>query len=165
MLAALAGLIAVGIGPRTGKYRTLTVLSGSMAPGIPVGALVVDVPEPASRVRVGQVITYQIPVLDHRVVSHRVTRIISGGDQPEIQTRGDANNAPDPWTAVITSPVAWQVRAVVPHAGRWIVDLRRPVVHKVLVLGLPALLTLLMLIQIWRAPRGEQGSRHAPARA
>lgn len=163
LVVAVVALVAIGIGPRTGKYRTLTVLSGSMAPGIPVGALVIDVPEPAGQIRVGQVLTYQIPLLDHRVVSHRVVKVISDGPQPEVQTKGDANNSPDPWTAVITSPVAWRVWAVVPHAGQWIVDLRQPVVHKALVLGLPGLLTLMMLIQIWRGPHREQGSRRAPA--
>lgn len=166
LLATVAVLLAVGVGPRTGRYRTLTVLSGSMAPRIPVGALVVDTPEAPSQIRVGQVITYEIPVLDHHVISHRVVQILSGGDQPVIQTQGDANAAPDPWTAQVTGASAWRVRVVVPAAGQAIIWLRRPALHRLLVLGIPGLLAVLLMAQIWRAPgRTERRSGHARAYA
>src|SRR5207244_1906789 len=53
LLAAVAVLIFVGLGPVTGAYRLATVLSGSMAPGMPVGSVAVLVPEPPAAVRVG----------------------------------------------------------------------------------------------------------------
>lgn len=163
LVGSIAVLLALGVGPRTGRYRTLSVLSGSMAPHIPVGALVVDTPEPASQVRVGQVITYQIPVLDHHVVSHRVVQVLAGGDHPLIQTQGDANPAPDPWIAQITSSTAWQVRAVVPGAGRWIVQLRQPGLRRILLFGAPGLLALVMVLQIWHSPGRSRRRGHAEA--
>ena len=111
MVAGFACLLALGLGPRTGWYRTLTVLSGSMTPRIPVGSVVVVTPESPTKVQVGQVVTYQIPVLDHHVISHRVVKVISGGDHPVLQTKGDANAAPDPWTFQVTDPTVWHVRA------------------------------------------------------
>src|SRR5438067_5027086 len=99
-MLALAGL---GLGPRTGRYRTMTVLSGSMRPGMPEGSVVVLVPEPARRVRRGQVIAYNVPVDDHHVVAHRIVEVITPGPQPVIRTKGDANPTPDPWTATLTS--------------------------------------------------------------
>jgi len=150
--AACLVLAALGIGPRFGAYRTLTVLSGSMAPHIPVAALVVDTPERPDQLRVGQVITYQIPVGDHRVESHRVVQIVRGGDQPIFVTQGDANAARDPWTAQVTSPTVWRVRWVIPYAGRALLALRAPVVHRVLVWAVPALLAILCLIDIWGRP-------------
>jgi signal peptidase len=136
-----------------------------MKPGIPVGAVVVDTPEDPAAIRVGQVITYQIPVLDHRVVSHRVVAVLSGGDQPVFQTKGDANADPDPWTAQSNGTALWRVRFVVPNAGWAILWLRRPYVHKVLVWLAPALLALAWLNEIWRSSTRRVRPSHAPAPA
>ncbi|HLI56046.1 MAG TPA: signal peptidase I [Actinomycetota bacterium] len=167
LVAAVLVLAVLGIGPRTGRYRTLTVLSGSMAPGIPVGSLVIDTPERPDQIRVGQVLTYQIPVGDHRVETHRVIRVLHGGANPVFQTKGDANRTPDPWVAQVTSPTLWRVRAVVPDAGSAIIALRRPAVRAVLVWALPALLALLAVAAIWREPARPRApaGRHALRRA
>lgn len=165
VIAAAALLLALGIGPRTGRYRTLTVLSGSMAPGIPVGAVIVDTPERPDQIRVGQVISYQIPIADHRVESHRVIQVLPDGEHPAIRTKGDANRAPDPWTAVVTGSTVWRMRKVVPDAGWAILALRQPAVHHALVWGLPGVLAVLWLVDIWGAHDGHsQGGRRAVPR-
>jgi signal peptidase len=143
-------LVFVGIGPHTGRYRTLTVLSGSMQPGIPVGAVVAVTPERPSQLRVGQVVTYRIPVEDHRVVTHRVVRVVHGGDRPVFQTRGDANNAPDQWLAEINGDTVWRVRQVVPHLGLVLNWLRQPMVHLVAMVVSPAMLAVACILGIWR---------------
>jgi signal peptidase len=149
-IACVGLLLAVGLGPRTGHYRTLTVLSGSMAPRIPVGALVVVTPERPDQLRVGQIVTYAIPVDDHRIVSHRVVEVIEGGDRPVFKTQGDANNAPDPWLAQVNDKTVWQVRYAVPHVGLMILWLRQPWVHTVTVFIFPAILALSWIVRIWR---------------
>ncbi len=156
-IACVSLLLAVGVGPRTGHYRTLTVLSGSMAPRIPVGALVVVTPERPDQLRVGQIVTYAIPVDDHRIVSHRVVEVVQGGDRPVFRTRGDANNAPDPWLAQINDNTVWHVRFAVPQLGRLIQWLRQPVVHTTTVLIFPTFLALAWIVRIWR------GDSSAPA--
>jgi signal peptidase len=152
MFSAFAGLVALGVGPRTGWYRTLTVLSGSMTPRIPVGALVLVTPESPTKVRVGQVVTYQIPVLDHHVISHRVVKVISGGERPVLQTKGDANAAPDPWTFQVTDAQVWHMRTVLPGIGSLILVLRKPWLHKAAVVGIPALIAIEWIFQIWKEP-------------
>jgi signal peptidase len=144
-------LVAVGIGPRSGRYSTLTVLSGSMKPGIPVGAVVAVTPERPADLQVGQIITYAIPVGDHHIISHRVVKIIQGGDQPVFQTKGDANNGIDPWLAQVKGNTVWRVRAVVPGLGWMIRWLRQPMIHTVGVLVFPAMLAILWLMGIWRS--------------
>ncbi len=144
----LLGLL--GLGPRTGRYTTLTVLSGSMRPGIPVGAVVLATPQPPRALRVGQIITYAIPVDDHRVVSHRVVKILVGGDQPIFVTKGDANNAPDPWHAQLSGSTMWRVRAVIPGLGSAIHTLRQPIVRRIGIYVLPAVVALWWLVDIWR---------------
>jgi signal peptidase len=154
LASAVAVLLFVGIGPRLGSYRTLTVLTGSMRPTAAPGDLIVDRPVALDKLRVGDVITYQIPVDDHRVVSHRIIEILEAGSQPTIRTQGDANNAADPWVATLNQGPAWRVSAVVPHAGLAIRWLRAPGVHKTTTLVLPVLLAALWLAAIWSRPRG-----------
>lgn len=147
---ALLLLLAVGIGPRTGWYQTVTVLTGSMRPTMPEGSVIVTTPMPASEVRVGDVITYRIPVEDRRVVTHRVVQIVRSGAQPLVRTKGDANKGPDTWVAELKGGTVWTARATVPGAGFVFEWLRQPQTRQLLVLGIPFLLVALLLRDIWR---------------
>ena len=149
-MACVAILLVIGIGPHTGRYRTLTVLTGSMQPAMPVGSVVAVVPERPSELRVGQIVTYRIPVEDHRVVSHRVVRIFEGGGRPIFQTEGDANNAPDYWLAQVNDNTVWRVTYVVPKLGHLLHGLRQPMVHRLTILVVPAALALLVIVDIWK---------------
>ena len=140
----------IGVGPRTGQYKTLTVLSGSMRPGIPVGAIVVDTPESGADLQVGQIVTYAIPVEDHRVITHRVVKIIAAGDHPVFQTRGDNNDAIDPWQAQVIGAEVWRVRGVVPGLGYAIHGLRQRTIHVIAVVVTPIVLALWCVLRIWR---------------
>ena len=104
------------------------------------GDVVIVTPEPIRDVRPGQVITYAIPVGDHHVETHRVVRVVGGGDHPVVITKGDANAAADPWKAELSGTTVWRYRFRIPMLGRAIVALRDPLVHKLTVLLLPALL-------------------------
>lgn len=153
---SLLVLLFVGLGPRTGQYRTVNVLSGSMGAAAPTGALVVVTPLPPSEVKVGDVITYQIPVDDHRVVTHRVVEVVEAGDRPVVRTKGDANEAADPWLARLEGDTAWKARLAVPGLGTVIRALRAPWLSGVLVRGVPVVLALVWLAEIWvpgRRPR------------
>jgi signal peptidase I len=152
LVLALAALVGLGLLPQTGWYRPVTVLSGSMQPAFSPGDMVVVMPEPVSAVRVGQVISYRIPVGDHHVQSHRVIEVLRRNGDVSVRTKGDANKTPDPWTATLHGPTAWRVRAVLPKLG-WIVFwLRTPLVHELTLFLAPLLLALLAVLQIWRRP-------------
>lgn len=144
-------LLSVTVGPRLLHYRTATMLTASMSPVIQAGDVIVDTPLALTDVRVGQVLTYHIPVDDHRVVSHRVIEVRRPGPGiVNIRTRGDANAADDPWMATLSGDTVWQVRAVVPKAGTVIRTLRTPVVHTVLTTAVPLLVVCWLLLGIWR---------------
>jgi signal peptidase len=144
-------LLFVGLAvlPRLGLYRPLTVLSGSMRPTFDPGDLVIVRPEPVSAVRVGQVISYKVPVGAHQVETHRVLKILKGGAHPVIQTQGDANNWRDPWTAQLQGTTAWRLTAVIPYGGYAINALRGRAAHLATVVVAPLLLCLLLLAQLW----------------
>jgi hypothetical protein len=73
-----------------------------------------------------------------------------------VQTKGDANEAADPWTATLKGDTAYQVRAVVPALGNVIQALRAPVVTQALLYGAPTLLVGWLLLTIWRPTRDEE---------
>ena len=142
-------LLFVGILPRTGAYRTLTVLSGSMRPAFAPGDMVVATPTSVDTLKVGAILVYAIPVGDHHVESHRVMKIISR--RPLIvTTKGDANNGADPWTAQLDADRVWTVSRNVPYVGQAILWLRSPLQHKISTFLLPAIVALLVLCGIWR---------------
>jgi len=153
---ALVLLLALGVLPRLGLYRPVTVLSGSMRPTFSPGDMVLVAPEPVSAVRVGQVISYQVPVGAHQVETHRVVRILGGGAHPLVQTRGDANNWPDPWTARLDGRTAWRMIAVVPHLGYVVNWLRGRSIHTAAIVIAPLLLMLLVLFEIWDVGGGRR---------
>jgi len=160
LTGAVIILLAIGIGPFTGRYRVVTVLSGSMRPNMAVGSLAVSTPERLDQLRVGQVISFQAPVEGHEVVTHRIVQIVARGTRPRVRTKGDANTAPDPWVAQLNRGPVWRVRMVVPELGAAIRMLRAPWVHDFTVIGAPVALLIACWWAIWLpAPRHRRRSR------
>ena len=133
-----------------------------MRPTFSPGDMVIVVPEPVGAVRVGQVISYQVPVGIHQVETHRIVRILQGGPHPTVQTQGDANNYHDPWTAKLEGNTAWRMVAVVPHLGYVVNFLRGRSLQLVAIFVAPALLALLLLSEIWGFGGGESKSELEP---
>lgn len=148
VLSALL-LVFLALGPRSGLYRPVTVLSNSMQPTFSRGDLVVATPEPLSRLKVGQVVSFQIPVGDHRVESHRIVELLNPGPLPVVRTKGDASVAPDPWNAQLTGGTAWVVSATVPKLGWLILWMRDPHIRLAALFVAPALLAVRTLLRIW----------------
>jgi signal peptidase I len=108
-VVAYAALLAIG-------YKPVAVYSGSMRPTLGVGSLAVDRVVPASRVRVGDVITFNDPYTKGRLVTHRVAQIIPTKQGLAYRTKGDANPARDPWAIRLNNQVG-RVAFDVPLAG------------------------------------------------
>ena len=156
VVVAFAALFAVGVGPRTGKYRTMTVLSNSMRPTYPTGSVVFVKPIKRSDVRVGDAITYRIPVEDRRIVTHRVVEIVERGEAPVVRTKGDGVNQPDPWLAQLKTDPAWKVFFGVPYLGYVLHALRSTAaIRQALLYAVPVLLALVWLVDIWRSASDE----------
>src|SRR3954453_16617326 len=114
MAVAVLAFAVLAIGPHVLGYRTMTMLTGSMSPQIDPGDVVVSPPLDVQDVTEGMVISYHIPIDDHRVVTHRVTSVQHDSDGTvTVQTKGDANTAVDPWQATLQGQTAYQVRAVI----------------------------------------------------
>ena len=126
IVAALVFLF-LAVGPRFLNYQTSTMLTGSMSPGINPGDVVVSVRTPVSELKVGDVITYSIPIDDHRIETHRVASIKrDDAGATSVTTKGDANAGADPWTAVLSEDYVYTQAGVVPYLGDVIRALRQP---------------------------------------
>ncbi|WP_456598939.1 signal peptidase I [Blastococcus sp. SYSU DS0616] len=151
MGVAVLAFAVLAVGPHVLGYRTMTMLTASMAPEIEPGDITIATPIDVTDLTEGMVITYHMPVGDHSLVTHRVVSVDRAADGGVIvQTKGDANEAIDPWTAGLTGDTVYQVRAVIPEFGHVVQLLRTPVISQVLLYGAPALLAGWLLLAIWR---------------
>jgi signal peptidase len=151
LVLAVAAFVLLAVGPRLFGYQTSTMLTGSMAPLINPGDVVVTVPVPVKDVKVGDIITYHIPVEDQRVETHRITEITTTATgHTAVQTKGDANNGKDPWVATLAGQTVDRHVLTIPYLGAAIHALREPAVRNTLMYGAPAVLVLGLLTSIWR---------------
>ncbi len=147
-LACIAVLSVLGMA--CNWWRLDVVLSGSMAPSMPPGAVVLAVAEPDSQVSVGQVLAFHPPADPNILVTHRVVQVVHVGDKVEIRTQGDANNAADQWTAVLQGTTAWHVTYAVPVVGYVAIWATVPWVRIVALLTFIGILAWVALARIWR---------------
>jgi signal peptidase len=90
MLIAVLILLAPHLG-----WRIDTAISNSMTPTLKAGGLVVTQAVDPNEIKVGDTITYGSPI-DEKLVTHRVVEIKE--HSPLLfQTKGDANEDPDPY--------------------------------------------------------------------
>jgi signal peptidase I len=112
----LALAVAVVVAPKALGAVPLTVLSGSMEPGLSPGDVVVVRPVAAEDVRVGDVVTFQPVSDDPSLVTHRVVGVgMSGAGESTFTTRGDANGADD--EPIVADQVMGRVAYSVPLVG------------------------------------------------
>jgi signal peptidase len=153
LVCAGAAILFLVVGPVLGLYRTVTVLSGSMQPTFGPGDVIVVLPEPVAALRAGQVISFRSPIGTHQVETHRVATVLRPGDEPIVQTKGDANDTLDPWKAQLHGSTLWRYRLRVPLLGYPLLLLREPLLRRACVFLLPALLALWGLVRVWRPVR------------
>lgn len=91
LFVSLLLLAAALIVPKLVGYQEMAVLSGSMEPNIPVGAIVYVKEVPFEKIEDGDVITYQLS--GSTCVTHRVVDV--NKQEQTLLTKGDANNAVD----------------------------------------------------------------------
>lgn len=92
--ALIVGLAILTLLPSFAGFEVYAVTSSSMAPQIPPGSLaIVDARIPGNEVGAGDVVAFKKGEADESVCVHRVESIDQKGGL--IQTKGDANDAPD----------------------------------------------------------------------
>jgi len=161
VVVAGAALLAGVVVPRLAGATPYTVLTGSMAPALPPGTLVVV--RPSSSVAIGDVITYQrsagAPVVTHRVVGAGVTT----DGQVVYTTQGDANDVADAG-AVHADQVRGVVWYHVPFLGR-AESVLTGAQRQAAAVAVAAALVVYAAWQLWLARRERAAARRPRHRA
>jgi len=112
-------VLAVGVLiPRLAGATPYNIQTGSMRPHYPPGTLVVIKPTDPSKLRVGEVATYQINSGEPEVATHRILSIGTNlKGQRSFIFKGDANPSPDP-AAVRPVQIRGRLLYAVPYLGR-----------------------------------------------
>ena len=149
LLGLFVGLALLVLAPRIAGWRTLTVVSGSMAPTIDAGDVVVARPVAPLSARPGDVITFVDPARRDRLVTHRIMRVTPVGSQVEFVTRGDANTASERWSVGASGTIG-RVEYRVPFVGRAF-SFASTATGRLALIAVPALVWgVLSLRAIWR---------------
>ena len=98
VVVAIVALFAIVlVGAKLAGFRTFTVLSGSMEPEYPVGAMIYVRPVDYRNLQVGDVISY-VANDDKTIVTHRIADIEVDEEDSSVRrfkTKGDANASAD----------------------------------------------------------------------
>jgi len=157
LLLLVLGLAVLVIGvPAAVGGMPYTILTGSMAPGLPPGTLVVVKPADPAEIRIGDVVTYQLESGHPAVVTHRVVeRIIDtrSGDLLFV-TKGDANDTAD---AVPVMPV--QLKGTVWYSIPWLGWVNQAVTGELRGWLIPLVAVLLFGYALWMVITGLRDRR------
>lgn len=123
LILLLVILAALLWGPRLLNMQVLVVQSGSMEPAYHVGSLVYVKPVEASRLQVGDTITFRMA--DGIRGTHRIVEVLQQDGQLSFRTKGDSNPQPDP-TPVAREDVVGKVVFTVPRLGYLVTYIQQP---------------------------------------
>lgn len=137
LLIGAAGLVVFAT-PLLGN-RALIIRSGSMAPALNVGDVVIVRP---GDYQVGEAIAYHVPGQDSMLVTHRIVAVQDG----VYITKGDANAAVDSWV-VRDGDIVGKAFFVVPYVGK-LLALAKTKVGFVALVVLPAWLVIASEVRV-----------------
>lgn len=143
LLAAMA-LVAVFVGALAG-VRVRVEQTGSMAPSLNPGDLVLLRQTPLREIQAGEIVGVRNEA--GKVIVHRVVRVEPIGGSLTVTTKGDANPTPERWSLPPEGNVAL-VLGRIPGAGQPVQALSGPVGVFVLLLAAMTL-ALFTLRAIW----------------
>jgi signal peptidase len=146
LVLLLATTLFVVVAPRFG-WRIEPVRSGSMAPALKTGGVVVVKPVNPATIKVGDIITFRSsganPLITHRVIEMQ-------GDPPVFRTKGDANEEADTYIVPAQSVVG-RVVFYVPYFGYFASFVKSRIGFFALLLGTGSILIGWEMRNLWSA--------------
>jgi len=166
----LAGVIALilslVVGMALGLWRFAVIDTGSMRPALNPGDVAVLTSEPSALLKRGQIVAFHPPRRPGLTVIHRVFSVHRSRRGVVIRTKGDANNALDPWHARIVGHTVWREELKLPLVGYLAAWSQQRAVRFGLLVVIVVLAVGMLLSGIWRPdPRrraGTPGGSRAP---
>ena len=136
------------VGPHFG-LRVDAVLSGSMEPELKTGSLVVTRSVEPEAIAVGDIITFRPTTNGKTLITHRVIGI-GHSSSLYFETKGDANEDPDPFTVPARNLVG-KISFHAPYWGYATEFLKTPLGFLFAVVIPGSILIALYIINMWRA--------------
>lgn len=133
-ITAIALLLIVSVFPIPGNHKLFIVQSGSMAPAIKMGSIVMV--KPMDEYNIGDVISFGEVTRTKAPTTHRIYDIKVVEGKPYYITKGDANNTPDQ-REIPEREVIGKVLFNVPYFG-YVVDFAKKPLGFALIIIVPA---------------------------
>jgi signal peptidase I len=155
----LVFVVAAVVLPGLLGLQRYVITGGSMTGTIPKGAVIYSRITPVGQLKVGDIVTFTPPGMPS-AVTHRIIAVEAGPDgSPAFRTKGDFNDAADPWNPVtLNEPQQARYAFQVPVLGYALAALSVRTV-RIALIGLPAVLIALSLLwSLWREA-GEEVTR------
>ncbi|HTE57466.1 MAG TPA: signal peptidase I [Verrucomicrobiae bacterium] len=144
-LAALFGLVLLGLSLPLRGGQALSIQTGSMEPRLSPGDAVFVKRVPVSALQVGDIVTYISPAHPEQTTTHRIVDIAGPVGRPTYLTlKGDANRTAD--APVSPYAVVGKQVASVPYLGR-VLDFLRSWAGITLFVYMPALAVVLVEVR------------------
>ena len=154
-LAALAIVVLVIVVPALLGLQRYVITGGSMTGTISKGSVIYSRLTPVEQLKVGDIITFYPPGLS-APVTHRIVGIDAGQDGKLVyRTKGDFNEAADPWKVNLVEPRQARYVFHIPGIGYFLALLAIRQVRMILI-GLPALIIALSLLWSLWSKAGEE---------
>jgi signal peptidase I len=149
-VGALAVIIGTLVVPALLGMQRYVITGGSMAGTIEKGSVIYCDLTPTERLRVGDIITFRPPGYAS-TLTHRIVDITPGQDGRSVyRTKGDFNEAADPWSVNLVQPTQARYVFHIPYVGYVLAVLTIRQV-RVTLIGLPALVIAVSLLwSLWR---------------
>ena len=152
LVALLAiGISVVAVSATHHGYRALTMQTGSMVPLIKPGDLVLVRRVAPETLQPGDIVSFAAPLGSGLLVTHRIISRDDSPAGPVFRTKGDRNDAADPWSFSYQAS-GWKVVRVLPGIGRLQALAQGTTGRLVATLGV-FVVTLLLLWPAFAGPR------------
>jgi signal peptidase len=115
ILLVLGIVVIARVIPALTGGSTFVVGGSSMEPAIPLGAVVVALPVATDQLVPGDIVSVRVGE-KQALFTHRIVRLVDRADGVWLETKGDANDDPDPSIIPATSVVG-RVAVIIPEAG------------------------------------------------
>jgi len=136
-----------------GSMHFLTVLSGSMAPELNPGDIVVSTYINPEEIKINDVITFSYIDNPENCITHRVINITNENGSIGFQTKGDANEDPD-LRIVQSSELVGKVALVVPYLG-YLPHFAKSPLGFIALIVIPGV--LIIIGEVWNIVRVKKG--------
>ena len=158
-VAALLFVVVTILVPSLLGLQRYVITGGSMTGAIPKGAVIYSEVVPIEQLKVGDIITFHPPG-SSMAVTHRIVAVETGPDgRPAFSTKGDYNEAADPWNPVtLNEPQQARYRFQIPLFGYVLAALAMRSM-RVALIGLPAVIIALSLLWSLWTKAGEEVAR------